>query len=150
MAINFLKNRGCVTAYGNGSVGSVKISGFPTGSANAPILLTGFTPTKKDLVLPVTTLSNKKILYTFGTDFGTIAISGVILLGPVGQPTGGIEEVNGWFESNRVGNKSSGSPSDISFIGQGAMKAYVIGLTYGQGDPNINAIPFSITAIDAA
>jgi hypothetical protein len=150
MAVNFLKNRGCVTAYGgSGSVGAAKIEGFPTGTANAPILITGVTPVKRDLILPVTTLTNKKILYTFGTDFGTIAISGIVMLGVAGSPTDGMVEVNDWYESKRVGNKTSGAPVNISFLGKGGMKGYIIGLTIGQADPNINAIPFSITAVDA-
>jgi hypothetical protein len=151
MSLNFLKNRGCITAYGgNGKVGSVSVDGFPTGSATAPILLTDCMPIKKDLVLPVTTLSNKKIIYSFGTDFGSITFNGIILLGPAGSSTDGTSLVNTWFENNRVGNKKAGTPVSISFVGKGAAKAYIVGLTFGKGDPNINAIPFAITAIEAS
>jgi hypothetical protein len=151
MALNFLKSRGCVTAYGgNGKVGSVSVGGFPEGSENAPILLTDCMPTKKDLVLPVTTLTNKKVLYTFGTDFGSITFNGLILLGPVASPTDGISKVNEWFEENRIGNKKTSAPISISFVGKGAAKAYIVGLTFGKSEPNINAIPFSITAIEAS
>lgn len=150
MAIEFLQSRGCVIQVnrkGNGR--SYDLKGFPTGGDNSPILLTEAIVNRKDLVLPVTTLSNKKILYTFGEDFGTINLNGIIFLGKVGDSTAGITRVLDWYEANSVGNKTSPSATQLSLPGKKALSIYVVGITLNQPNHQNNFIPFTITATEA-
>ncbi len=150
MAIEFLQSRGCVVQVNkSGSSRSYDLKGFPTGVENAPILLTEAIINKKDLVLPVTTLSNKKVLYTFGEDFGTISLNGIIFLGKVGGDNAGISAVLDWYGENSVGNKTSPTASKLSLPGKKALSIYVVGITLNQPNHQNNYIPFTITATEA-
>ena len=150
MAIEFLQSRGCVIQVNKTGTGrSYDLKGFPSGGENSPILLTEAIVTRKDLVLPVTTLSNKKVLYTFGEDFGSISLNGIIFLGRVGESTDGITKVLDWYNSNSVGNKTTPAATKLSLPGKKALSIYVIGITLNQPNHQNNYIPFTITATEA-
>lgn len=149
--ISFSKSRGCVITINNsgGGNGGFAISGFPEGTDSAPILLMDSTLTFKDLVLPVTTLSNKKVLYSFGSDFGSANLGGIICLGEAGQASAGVQQVKSWYDSNSTGNKKSAKPVAVSLGGSQVMSIYVIGLVFQPPDPKFNIVPFTIVGIEA-
>jgi hypothetical protein len=146
--INFIKSRGCVVKVGTGNGGAFDISGFPKGSQGAPILLTSPNITDRDLVLPITTLSNTKILYSFGTDFGQVGLSGIICLGAGGAGNQNLSSVRQWYEANSVGNKKGATPISVS-IGSEAMSIFVVGLSIAEASPQYNIVPFTIIGLKA-
>lgn len=148
--ISFLKSRGCVLTINKGSgAGGYQIAGFPKGSDEQPIILTDASINLKDLVLPVTTLSNKKILYTFGSDFGQASMSGIIFLGKAGSASQGVAQVKSFYDSKSVGNKSTATPVNVSLNGQTVISVYIIGLSFGKPNAELNFIPFTLVGIEA-
>lgn len=148
--INFLQSRGCVlTINGSGGSGGYEIEGFPRGTEGAPIILTEASANFKDLVLPVTTLSNTKILYTFGSDFGDANFSGIIFLGKAGESAGTLSDVKSFYDANSVGNKKSASPVNVSLNGQEVISVYIIGLSFGRPNAELNFIPFTLVGLEA-
>lgn len=148
--LNFLQSRGCVLTFNsNGTAGGYQIQGFPKGSDGRPIVLTEADTSFKDLVLPVTTLSNKKILYTFGSDFGQASFSGIIFLGKAGESSAGIAEVKTWYDTNSTGNKKNAKPVKVSLNGTDVISVYIIGLVLGKPNAELNFIPFTLVAVQA-
>lgn len=151
--ISFLKSRGCVITFNsestNNNSSGYALEKFPKGADGRPILLMEANLTHKDLVLPITTLSNKKVLYSFGSDFGTASLTGIIFLGKAGEATPGVTAVKTWYDTNSIGNKTKGKPVKLSLSGKTAMSMYIIGLSFGQPNAELNYIPFTIAAIEA-
>ena len=67
---------------GSGDVGFFYIPSLQAskGPGDA-LLIMSVNPQESDIVAPVVTLENTKILYSFGSNFGNIGISGMLLLG---------------------------------------------------------------------
>jgi hypothetical protein len=145
---SFVKSRGCVVKIGTGNGGTFDISGFPKGSEGAPILLTSPSIVERDLVLPITTLSNTKILYSFGTDFGQVGLSGIICLGAEGAGNQNLSTVKQWYEANSVGNKKGAAPVSVS-MGSEAISTFIVGLTISEANPQYNIVPFTIIGLKA-
>lgn len=145
---SFVKTRGCVVTMNDG-VGGYEISGFPKGTAAAPILLTDAMTNFKDIILPVTTLSNNKIIYTFGSDFGNVTLNGIVFLGQADTVTNGVAQVKEFYDSKSAGNKKSATPVSVSLSGQDVISVYIIGLGFGKPNPVFNYIPFSLSGIEA-
>jgi len=148
MAESFLSTRGCVykyTAAGAGSgAGLFDLNpGFPSGNASSPILLTGVDITDQDIIFPVVTVENFKVIYRFGTDYGSVRITGVCLLGAVGTKGGGssFSSAKAYFDRNRVSNRKT--PIQVSVPGTNAYNVYLIGLNIGEPDPAFNIVPFA-------
>ena len=110
------------------------------------LLITGVAPKKSDVVTPIITLENTRILYSFGANFGDISVSGLILLGKSGNPGGSLKTLVDFFESNRVSKKKS--PTRVSGP-KTAWQVFFTGLQIGEADPVFNTQPFSITGIIA-
>lgn len=148
--ISFLKSRGCVLTINKGNgAGGYQIAGFPKGDEGQPIVLTDSSINFKDLILPVTTLSNKKILYTFGSDFGQASMGGVIFLGKAGSASQGVAQVKAFYDEKSVGNKTSATPVQVSLNGQTVISVYIIGLSFGKPNAELNFIPFTLVGIEA-
>ncbi len=103
-------------------------------------------PAKNDLVLPVITLENTRILYSFGANFGNITISGMLLLGKSGEPGQCLKTLIDFFDSNRV----SKSSSSINVSGpSSSWKVFLTGLEVGEGDSVNNTQSFAMTGVIA-
>lgn len=146
----FLAARGCIYKYtppGTGGSGFYKVSpAFPQ-SSGSPILLQGIDLQDNDIISPVVTLEDFKVLYKFGQAFGNATIYGDILLGPVGSTGGGLSALIGWFQANRVSKSSS--PITFSMAGGSAYRMYATGLVIGRVDPEYHIQNFAISAIIA-
>ena len=144
---NFFPARGCVYTVGGGGGGFYKFGGL-AGSAKSPILLTGTNLSVVDSYQPVATVQDFKVLYTFGSGFGSAAVSGEVLLGEAGGGGGGgFGTVVSFFNGNRLSAKKS--PVPLSIQGGGSFNIYVVGLQVGQPDPEYNVQPFSFNGIVA-
>lgn len=110
------------------------------------LLITSVNPQETDIVAPVITLENTKILYSFGSNFGNITISGMLLLGKSGTPGECLKSLIDFFESNRVSKTSSAI--NVSGPGTG-WRVFLIGLAIADADSNTNTQPFSLSGIIA-
>jgi len=120
-----------------------KVEGLATGQKENPILITGVTSRDKDIVMPVTTLENTKVLYTFGADFGEVTVTGVILLGSANNKSDSLGKLVNFFQEKRV-SKSSKSvkvtgPAGVSWA------VFLTSLTIGDVDPTFNIQTFALT-----
>jgi len=125
---------------GSGDSGFYKIEGLEAkkGPGDA-LLIMSVSPEKNDIVAPVVTLENTKILYSFGSNFGNIAISGMLLLGKSGTPGQCLKTLTDFFDSNRVSKSSS--PINVSGPSTG-WKVFLTGLKIGEADSVNNTQPF--------
>lgn len=132
---------------GSGDSGFYTVEGLQAkkGPGDA-LLIMSVSPQKSDVVAPIITLENTRILYSFGANFGNITISGMILLGKSGSPGQSLKTVVDFFESKRV----SKSTSPISVTGPStAWKVFLTGLNIGEADSVNNTQSFALTGIIA-
>jgi hypothetical protein len=108
-----------------------------TGDDTSPIIWTSVETQDQDIVYPVVTIGNKKILYTFGEDYGSARIGGMCLLGNAGA--GSIDKVTAYFKNYRVSKRKL--PITVS-IGSQAYRVYLTGLAIGSPEPAFNIQPF--------
>jgi len=145
--------RGCVYQFtpsgsaGGGGSSIIKVSPPISSYGSSPVLLVGVQTSEQDLVLPVVTLDNFKLLYTFGEDFGAFNIIGTALLGSVGGNGDALGKVIKWFSANRVTRKKN--PIQVSMGGGGSYKVYVTGLNIAEADAEYHIQPFVINCIIA-
>ena len=110
------------------------------------LLVMSVSPQKSDVVAPIITLENTRILYSFGANFGNITISGMILLGKSGSPGQSLKTLVDFFESNRVSKKTS--PIEVAGPST-AWKVFLTGLNIGEADSSTNSQSFALTGIIA-
>lgn len=106
------------------------------------LLIMSVNPQESDIVAPVVTLENTKILYSFGSNFGNITISGMLLLGKSGTPGQCLKTLIDFFEENRVSKKSSSI--EVSGPSTG-WKVFLTGLAIQEADSNTNTQMFALT-----
>jgi hypothetical protein len=134
-------------AGSNGDIGFYRVEGLEAkkGPGDA-LLIMSVSPQKSDVVAPIITLENTRILYSFGANFGNITISGMVLLGKSGSPGQSLKTIVDFFESNRV----SKSTSPINVTGPSvAWKVFLTGLSINEADSVNNTQPFALTGIIA-
>jgi hypothetical protein len=111
------------------------------------LLINTASPNENDVVLPVITLENTRILYSFGANFGDMTISGLILLGKSGNPGTSLATVIDFFKQKRV----SSNKEAVKVTGPGtSWKVFLTGLTISDADPQINSQTFAFTGKIAA
>jgi hypothetical protein len=145
---SFAACRGDVFVFGTSSRGAYAMSPGPTGTSGSPVLINGVESSDIDVAAPVITLNRSKILYTFGDDFGQIAIHGTVLLGRSGGGGGSaLQSVMNVFKSARV--SSSGGTVNVSLPGGGGYKVYLTGLSISVPDQEYNIQKFAYTGLIA-
>lgn len=147
MSTNYFPSRGCVYKIdtgGSSSQGFIELSPPLRGSTASPIVLESASVTQKDLVVPKPTLGDKKVIYSFGEDFGDVQIRGAILLGEVGKSMSGFAPVAGYFEANKTSKKKN--PIEVS-IGKKAYKFYLTTLAVGELDAQFNIQRFILAGV---
>ena len=120
-----------------------KVEKLTTGQEQNPILITGVTVRDSDIVMPVATLENTRILYTFGANFGEVSVNGIILLGSADNKSTSFSDLVSFFKDNRVSVSKTAvnisGPSDTSWA------VFLTGLIIGDVDPTYNIQSFSLT-----
>jgi hypothetical protein len=111
------------------------------------LLIMSVNPQESDVVAPIITLENTRILYSFGANFGNISISGMLLLGKSGTPGTSLKTLIDFFEKYRV----SKSPTPVEVSGPGAgWNVFFTGLNIGEADSVTNTQAFALTGTIAA
>lgn len=144
MATTYFTARGCVyTVKGKGGgKGWYALEPEIKSAADQPVLLMSVNTLDGDLVSPVSTLDNTRILHSFGAAWGSININGMILLGESGGQPQGVSRVIEWFEANRVSKRKSAV--SVSMPGGKAYKMFVTGLGISEADPQFNLQMFVV------
>jgi hypothetical protein len=125
---------------GGGGGGFFKVEDLDSGASKDPILIMSVTVKDDDVVLPVITLENTRVLYTFGAGFGEVSVNGIILLGKAGAAGGAYSTIVNFFNSKRV----SKSKAPVNVTGPGASwRIFLLGLTIQDADPQFNTQGFS-------
>lgn len=146
----FGSTRGCVIKHVNNSgTGGYELEGFDFRDSPYPVIIRNVQLTDNDIILPVSTLDGKKILYAFGADFGDMQIMGTVFLGPVGETTPGLRPIVDFFNSNAVGRASEPRALTLSMPGNVAYKIFLKSLTVQAADPDLNLHDFAFGAIIA-
>jgi len=110
------------------------------------LLIMSVSPQETDVVSPVVTLENTKILYSFGSNFGNITISGMVLLGKSGSPGKSLKTIIDFFETRRVSKKSEA----VSVMGPSVgWRVFLTGLQIGEADSVNNTQSFQLSGIIA-
>jgi hypothetical protein len=118
------------------------------GELTSPILLDSIELGYTDITSQVPCLDNQKVIYEFGQNFGNVSISGVVLLGPLGNMSyDGVKRLLTFFHKWRV--SVAKHPVAVDVAGEGKY-VYLTGLRIGQVDPQFHVLPFvmSGTLID--
>jgi hypothetical protein len=114
----------------------------------SPILIDGISTSESDIVSRTSCLNNFKVYYSFGQNFGNIAIRGSVLLGPLGHVnTHGVERLMDFFATYRVSVYKKAIKA--SLLGK-AYFLFLEGMEIGDVDTNYHVLPFLLrgTQID--
>lgn len=144
----FLCARGTVVnGLPKNSAGIYAVSGLESKKGAYPLLITGISWNKRDILLPVACLNGVKVLYSFGESFGDVVVRGQILLGPQAGK-GGTSHVQGlvdWFQGNR--SSKSKKPVKLSILRSGAVRAYLNSLQIAEADPQNHVLNFAMGGV---
>ena len=141
-------SRGCffkINPESGGAEGSgfYKVDGLASPSGSSALLVNGVHIKDDDVVMPVITLENTRILYSFGANFGEVTVSGSILLGKAGEEAGSaVKTLLEFFKSNRVSEKKSSIT--VSGPPGATWKIFLIGLQLNEPDPQFHTQPFAL------
>jgi hypothetical protein len=149
---DFFPARGCVyrvQSSGNGTQGFYSFADLPTGGqGSSVVLLQGVDYNASDILQPIVTLEDMKVLYSFGSDFSQVVVFGEILLGPAGGNAGdAFNQVITFFQNNRTSVKKA--PTTLSLPGSRTLNIYLQALNIGRVDPEYHVQPFAFTGICA-
>lgn len=145
---NYLCARGSViNGLPKNGAGIYAVSGLESKKGQYPLLITGISFDKQDLLLPVACLNNVKVLYSFGEGFGQVVIRGQILLGPQagGGSTSHVQGLIDWFQSKRV--SKSRTPVKLSVLRSGAVRAYLNSLQIAEADSQFHIQQFAMGGV---
>lgn len=129
---------------GGGSQGFFSIDGL-TGlkGPGEALLINSAMPQENDVVLPVITLENTRILYSFGSNFGDMVVSGVILLGKAGGNGGqALKMLIDFFKENRVSQKQEATKVTGPGVG---WEVFLTGLAVSEADAVTHMQPFQLS-----
>ena len=137
----------------SGSSGSMyKVPGL---SEVPGILLAGVNIADKEDAALQKTLKGEKVLYSFGSDYGSVTISGELLFGGAksdntksNSTVKGLElykTLTAWYQENKVSAKKAAIP--ISIAGDQAFQCFILSLTIGTPNAELQTLPFTITGV---
>jgi hypothetical protein len=144
MGVIFENCHGSVHAIGKSGAGFYALSpSIPDGSGSKALIM-GVTLEFQEIVQPVTTLDDKRLLYVFGTAWNDVSAVGLMLLGDSSTRGAQVAALLGWYNANRVSQKKG--PIGVS-MGTSNLDAYVVGLSLGQANATNNTQPFVVRMV---
>jgi hypothetical protein len=129
------------------AAGIYAVAGLESKKGAYPLLITGISWGKRDLLLPVACLNGVKVIYSFGEGFGDVVVRGQILLGPqAGQgSTSHLQGLIDWFQSKR--SAKSKAPVKLSILRSGAVRAYLTSLQIAEADSQFHVQNFAMGGV---
>lgn len=141
--------RGCVYTYrtaGNNTTGFFALSPGLTGAEGSPVLISGINIDDSDILSPMPTLSNFRVLYSLGPGFGNVRVNLNVLLGSNASGRGaGYRAVSDYFSANRV--SATNAPIKAAMPGGSGLKFYLQSINTGDPDPVFNTMPVSLGGV---
>lgn len=118
-------------------------------SCTAGVLIQDVTTKRSDVVVPVVGVDDKRVLYTFGKNFGQISVKGIIFVGATDQkPAEYAAKLRQNFDKASVSARQE--PCTVSGPGLGKnTKVYWTGLEFPASDADRNIMSFVLTGIIA-
>lgn len=147
-SFNFVTSRGCVCYTGiGGHTGIYQLGDLAQCTFMGDtglILIDSVDISKVDAVTPKDALDDKHALYIYGKSFGQVAVQGTAYLGRAdgSDAPSVIGAINDWFNTNRV--SESKKSVELSIANQFKGNIYVTKLRFGQAEPRLNTIKFTI------
>lgn len=151
----YLTERGHAFCLVGGKASSLspKLSGFTlTKKANpgkcdkSVILVQNVSVRKEGIVVPVVGVDKKRLLYSFGENFGSVSITAIVLTGGKEyddkEPKQLLEK---WEQKGVVGSKT---PINLKWAGI-ETKVFVTGIDIAAQDPQTNTIKVELSAVIA-
>ena len=112
------------------------------GATTSPILLTSIEFNQTDITSQIPCLDNAKVFYSFGQNFGQVAITGEVLLGPLGDINyDGVNRLLSFFWKYRVSVHNQ--PISVS-VANNPYFVYLTGLKIGQVNADFHILPFAM------
>lgn len=110
------------------------------------VLVQNVAISKQAITVPVVGVDKKRLLYSFGENFGTVRITATVLTGgteyKATEPKGLLDT---WEQESVIGKKE---PVNLKWAGT-ETKVYVTGITAGGSDPQYGTVRVEIAAIIA-
>ena len=139
-------SRGCIVKVdqqvGNSATAFYKLAPAISSDDGSPVLILGATVKEQDVISPKSTLDDYRIVFLFGKTFGSIHISGAVLLGLTGKGLAGVQD---YFEYFRVANFKQ--PIQVSTPGGKAYNFLLVSMETGMVDPQFGNLPFTFTGV---
>lgn len=136
--IEFCAGRVHIFRQGNGSEGTGFYFLDPeiTVGSGSKVLVMGAPLTFREIVQPVVTLDDKRILFSFGSAWSEAAVLVKVLIGESSSDGSALRAVQTWYEEHRLSKKME-TPVGIS-IANKANDAFLVGMSIGQADATYN------------
>lgn len=143
--IEFCPGRVHIFKQGAGSagVGFYEVQPPITVPYGSKVLVMGVPLSFREIVQPVVTLDDRRILFTFGSAWSEANVMLKILLGDASGNGAALLALESWYSANRLSKRTT-APCNIS-IATKAHPAYLVGMTIGQADPNYNTQDVTLT-----
>lgn len=110
------------------------------------ILITDVVIEDSDIALPVVATDDKRVLFKFGKDFGTVIITGRVYLGAKDCKSKTLlRTVQDAFDASRLSKASA--PTKVSIAEAKAFPMYPTKLRFADTDPVTNSVGFTIYGI---
>lgn len=117
-------------------------------NAEVPAFITDIDFEDSDVILPIVALDDKRVLYSFGKNFGKATISGLIYL--FNCRAGSLIAQRLYEAFNKVRSSAKSTPSNLSIVGGiSGIKVYPISLRFANADAKNQSIGFSISCVVA-
>lgn len=143
--IDFCPGRVHIFKQGDGQagLGSYKLEPEIKVGGGGRVLMMGAPLTLREIVQPVVTLDDKRILFTFGSAWSEAQVMVKVLLGEAKSADASLGALQAWYTQNRLSKKMD-TALELS-IGNKAHDVYLVGMSIGAADPNYNTQDVTMT-----
>ncbi len=107
------------------------------------VLVMGAPINLREIVQPVVTLDDRRILYAFGSAWAEANVVVKLLLGAATSAGAALGAAQSWYNEHRLSKKMK-TPVEIS-IATKAHEGYLVGMSIGQADANYNTQDVNMT-----
>ena len=143
--IEFCPGRVHVFKQGNGNEGTgfYKLNPKIDVGGGGKVLVMGAPITLREIVQPVVTLDDRRILFAFGSAWSEATVLVKLLLGEANSAGAALGSAQAWYSKHRL-SKRMKEPVEIS-IATKAHEGFLVGMSIGQADSNYNTQDVTMT-----
>jgi hypothetical protein len=143
---NFLSSRGAVYKAITSKIEKYTISpDFRQSGINSATIFTGYTINEQEIVAQAACLNDLRVMYTFGKGFGSINVTGEMLLGAPEARSRNEGQLYDYYEKNRVSQLEK--PVSLSLGAGRSLKFFLVGLNISQYSVDFEILPFQLIGV---